>query len=87
MSVSAIIIRTGGPAEAARVRSLIDGEPRCTPGPARGGDLAAVLEFETAEDGEALHARLHALPGVRVIDVVATLLDPAGRLPHEGAPP
>lgn len=85
MTVSAILIRAGDEDQGARLRGLLEAEPRCTPGPARDGTLAAVLEFETAEEGEALHGWLHRLPGVRAVDVVSTLHHHEDLMLHEGA--
>lgn len=87
MTVSAIIIRADDETQATWLRPLLEAEPRCTPGPARGSDLAAVLEFQTAGEGESLHGWLHSLPGVRAVDVVSTLHHHPGPLPHEGTPP
>lgn len=70
MTVSGIIIRTDGPEELARIQAALAAEPRCQPGPCEGGAQAAVLEFGSMDEAEELHAWLHALPGVRCVDVV-----------------
>ena len=87
MTVSAILIRLREPALLDGLRAHLSAEPRCTPGPDRAGTMAAVLEFETAEEGEALHGWLHTLPGVCVIDVVRSLHDhgPARARPGDPA--
>ena len=86
MTVSAILIRLRDPALMDGLRARLVAEPRCTPGPDRGGTLAAALEFETADEGEALHAWLHALPGVCLVDVVRTLHDHGPAAAREGVP-
>ncbi len=84
MTVSAILIRLRDPAQMDALRVRLAAEPRCTPGPDRGGALAAVLEFETADEGEALHAWLHAQPGVCLVEVVSTLHDHGSAAAREG---
>lgn len=84
MTVSALLIRLRDPALMDGLRARLSAEPRCTPGPDREGTMAAVLEFETAAEGEELHDWLHSLPGVCVIDVVSTLHDHGPAAAREG---
>lgn len=87
MTVSAILIRLREPGPTTRLRAALAEEDRCTAGPDRDGTLAAVLEFETADEGEELHGWLHTLPGVCAVDVVSTLHHHPDPPLHEGASP